>query len=169
MKKLYILLLAAIFFSQFTHAQGTVNALTDFEFDQIKINDIPIGNVIDTRGDYTKLKAMFGDDLQYKSNADDLPTFGIKFWNNKLMMRFEEEDYILTYFNLYYPSTLTIKGKKVKVGDDVSALGLVFVFTDPRDGEEYVFYHDERTHTAGITIKINPTTKKIKEIHYILF
>ena len=54
MKKLYILLIAALFFSQLTYAQqGLINKLTEQEFDQIKINDILIGDLIDTRGRYS--------------------------------------------------------------------------------------------------------------------
>jgi hypothetical protein len=167
MKKIYILLIAALFFSQLTYAQqGLINKLTEQEFDQIKINNILIGDLIDTRGDYTKLKAMFGNDLQYK--AYDLPANGIKFWNNKILIRVEDDDFTLTHFNLYYPTTLTIKGKKVKVGDDVSALGLVLINT-PSDEEQYVFFIDEITHTAGVSLEINPKTKKIIEIVYILF
>ena len=107
MKKLYILLLAALFFSQLTYAQGLTNTLTEQEYYQIKINNILMGDLIDTRGDYTKLKAMFGNDLQYK--AYDLPANGIKFWNNKILIRVEDDDFTLTHFNLYYPTTLTIK------------------------------------------------------------
>ena len=167
MKKIYILLLAALFFSQLTYAQGLTNKLTEQEYYQIKINNILIGDLIDTRGDYTKLKAMFGNDLQQE--VYDLPTNGIKFWNNKIEIRFEEDDFALTQFILYYPNTLTIKGKKVKIGDDVSALGLVLVRTDPSDGEMDVHYRDERTETASVTIKINPITKKIIEIYYVLY
>jgi hypothetical protein len=167
MKKIYILLLAALFFSQLTYAQGLTNKLTEQEYYQIKINNILIGDLIDTRGDYTKLKAMFGNDLQQE--VYDLPTNGIKFWNNKIEIRFEEDDFALTQFILYYPNTLTIKGKEVKVGDDVSALGPVFVYTDPKNGEMHVHYRDEKTETASVTIEINPITKKIIEIYYVLY
>lgn len=167
MKKLYILLIAALFFSQLTYAQqGLINKLTEQEFYQIKINDILIGDLIDTRGDYTKLKAMFGNDLQYKYDQVDIRK---EFKNSKIDLVFEEDDYILQSFVLHYPTTLTIKGKEVKVGDDVSALGIVLVRTDPKDGEMSVHYRDERTETASVTIDINPTTKKIIQIIYVLY
>ena len=167
MRKIYILLVVAVLYSNYTYAQTLSNKLTEQEFDQIKINNILIGDLIDTRGDYTKLEAMFGDDLQQE--VYDLPTNGIKFWNNQIEIRFEEDDFALAQFILYYPTTLTIKGKKVKIGDDVSALGLVLVRTDPSDGEMDVHYRDERTETASVTIKINPITKKIIEIYYVLY
>ena len=72
-------------------------------------------------------------------------------------------------FTPFFPTTLTIKGKKVKIGDDVSALGLVFVYTDPKNGEMHVHYRDEMTETASVTIEINPITKKIIEIYYVLY
>jgi hypothetical protein len=165
MKKIYILLLAALFFSQLTYAkQGLINKLTEQEFYQIKINDIPILDLMRTRGDYTKLKAMFGDDLQYEYDEVDIRK---EYKNSKIDLVFEDADYSLQSFVLHYPTTLTVKGKKVKIGDDVSALGLVLV--DTSNGEYTVDYIDERTHTAFVSIKIIPETKKIIEIVYILF
>ena len=167
MKKIYFLLLAALFFSQLTYAQqGLINKLTEQEFYQIKINDIPILDMMRTRGDYTKLKAMFGNDLQYEYDLLDTRK---EFKNSKIDLVFEDTDYGLQSFVLHYPTTLTIKGKEVKIGDDVSALGLVLVRTDPSDGEMSVHYRDERTETASVTIDINPITKKITEIYYVLY
>ena len=82
-------------------------------------------------------------------------------------MRIEDEDNTLTYLELYYPITLTIKGKKVKIGDDVSALGLVKV--DTSNGGYSIYFNDEETLTASFTIEANPSTKKITKIYYILF
>ena len=107
---------------------------------------------------------MFGDDLQYEYDEVDIRK---EYKNSKIDLVFEEDDYILQSFVLHYPNTLTIKGKEVKIGDDVSALGLVLV--DTSNGEYTVDYIDERTHTAFVSIKINPETKKIIEIVYILF
>ena len=165
MKKLYILLLAALFFSQLTYAQGLTNKLTEQEYYQIKINNILIGDLIDTRGDYSKLKLMLGNDLQYKTYDKSFEV--VEYWNNKITVRFEEEDKTLTYLELHYPITLTIKGKRIKIGDDVSALGLVKV--DTANGEYSIYFNDERTLTASFTIEVNPSTKKITEIYYILF
>ena len=103
MKKIYILLVVAVLYSNYTYTQTLSNKLTEQEFDQIKINNILIGDLIDTRGDYTKLEAMFGDDLQQE--VYDLPTNGIKFWNNQIEIRFEEDDFALAQFILYYPTT----------------------------------------------------------------
>ena len=136
--------------------QGLINKLTEQEFYQIKINDIPILDLMRTRGDYTKLKAMFGDDLQYKYDEVDIRK---EYKNSKIDLVFEEDDYILQSFVLHYPNTLTIKGKKVKIGDNVSALGKVLIHNSSK-GEQYVFFDDERTHTAGVTLEINPETKK---------
>jgi hypothetical protein len=165
MKKIFTCLFAAVLYCQISFAQFKGNTLTDEEYYATKINDIPIGDIIDTRGDYSKLKSMFGNDLQYK-------TYQIiydvnEYMNNKILIRFEEDDKILTHFRLYYPSTLTIKGKKIKIGDDVSALGLVKV--DTSNGVYSVYFNDQETYSASFTIEVNPITKKISEIYYILF
>ena len=62
----------------------------------------------------------------------------------------------------------TIKGKKVKIGDDASALGLVRTYPSS-NGENHIGFVDELTYTADVTIEINPTTNKIRAIYYILF
>jgi hypothetical protein len=166
MKKIVLVLLVILFYNQFSYSQIKSNVLSEAEFAQIKINDIYLLDLIRTRGDYSKLKSMFGNDLQYKNF--DSPTLGIEFWNSKILLRFEEDDNVLTYFRLYYPNTITIKGKKVKIGDDASALGLVRTYPSS-NGENHIGFVDELTYTADVTIEINPTTNKIRAIYYILF
>jgi hypothetical protein len=165
MKKIIICLFAAVLYSQISFAQYKGNPITLKEYYAIEINGITILDLIRTNGDYSKLKSMFGNDLQYKTI--DSPNSGVEFWNSKLFMRFEEEDKILTNLKLFYPNTITIKGKKVKIGDDVSALGLVKV--DTSNGGYSIYFNDEETLTASFTIEVNPSTKKITEIYYILF
>ena len=167
MKKIVIVLLVTLFYNQSSYSQIKVNLLSNTEYEQIKINDIPLFDVIRTNGEYSKLKSMFGNDLQYKTY--DSPTLGIEFWNSKILMRFEEDDNILTHFRLYYPSTLTIKGKRVKLGDDISELGLVIIDTTSSPGIYTIDYADKETYTASFTIEVNPSTKKITDIYYILF
>ena len=165
MKKIIICLFASFLYSQIGLAQFKGNTLTEEEYYAVKINDYPLLDVIRTRGDYSKLKLMFGNDLQYKTI--DSPNSGVEFSNSKLFMRVEDEDNTLTYLELYYPITLTIKGKRIKIGDDVSALGLVKV--DTSNGKYSIYFNDERTLTASFTIEVSPSTKKITEIYYILF
>ncbi|WP_395626663.1 hypothetical protein [Daejeonella sp.] len=165
MKKIIICLFATLIYGSVGFAQFKGNTLTEEEYYAIKINDILIGDIIDTRGDFSKLKLMFGNDLQYKTYDKSFEV--VEYWNNNIIVRFEEEDKTLTYVKLHYPITLTIKGKRIKIGDDVSALGLVKV--DTSNGEYSIYFNDEETLTASFTIEVNPSTKKITKIYYILF
>lgn len=165
MKKTFICLFVALLYTTVSFAQFKGNTMTLEEYTAIKINDFTMLDLIDTRGDYSKLKTMFGNDLQYKTYEKSFEV--VEYWNNKITVRFEEEDKILTYFKLHYPNTITIKGKKVKIGDDIGLLGLVKV--DTTDGAYSVYFNDEETLSASITIEANPITKKITEIYYILF
>jgi hypothetical protein len=165
MKKTLICLFAALLCSSVGFSQFKGNTLTEEEYYAIKINDYPLLDIIRTRGAYSKLKSMFGNDLQYKTY--EKPFEVVEYWNNKITIRFEEEDKILTYFKLNYPNTITIKGKKVKIGDDIGLLGLVKV--DTANGAYSVYFNDEETLSASVTIEANPKTKKITEIYYILF
>ena len=165
MNKILICLFAAFIFSSVGFAQFKGNTMTLEEYYKIKINEITMLELINTSGDYSKLKSMFGNDLQYKTYEKSFEV--VEYSNNKITIRFEEEDKILTYFNLHYPNTITIKGKKVKIGDDIGLLGLVKV--DTADGAYSVYFNDEETLSASVIIEANPKTKKITEIYYILF
>jgi hypothetical protein len=165
MKKTLICLFAALMFSSVGFAQFKGNTMTLEEYYKIKINGTTMLELINTSGNYSKLKSIFGNDLQYKTYDKSFEV--VEYWNSKITLRFEEEDKILTYFKLHYPNTITIKGKKVKIGDDIGLLGLVKV--DTTDGAYSVYFNDEETLSASITIEANPKTKKITEIYYILF
>ena len=165
MKKIIFCLIITLTYSFLGHAQFKGNTLTDEEYYAIKINTFFIGDLIDTRGDYSKLKSMFGNDLLLKSY--NKPFEVVEYWNNKITVRFEEEDKTLTYFQLNYPNTITIKGKKVKIGDDIALLGQVKI--DTANGKYSAYFNDEETLSASVTIEANPKTKKITEIYYILF
>ena len=167
MKKIVIVLLVSLFYNQSSYSQIKLNIISDAEYEQIKINDIPLFDLIRTNGDYSKLKLMFGNDLQFKTYNKSFEV--VEYWNNKIIARFEEDDKILTYFKLHYPSTLTIKGKRVKIGDNMSELGLVVIDTTSSTEVYSIDYIDEETHTASFTIEVNPITKKITKIYYILF
>lgn len=166
MKKTLIIILITLLYNQSSYSQIKANLLSEAEFALIKINNIPLQDIIDTRGDFSKLKLMFGNDLQYKTYEKSVEV--IEYWNNNIVARFEEGDKVLTYLKLHYPNTITIKGKKVTIGDDLSALGTVKTYA-ASNGENHVGYVDELTYSADITIEINPKTKKIRDIYYILF
>jgi hypothetical protein len=165
MKKILICFFAVLMFSSAGFAQFKGNTLTDEEYYKIKINGTTMLELINTSGDYSKFKSMFGNDLKYKTY--EKPFEVVEYWNNKITIRFEEEDKILTYFKLNYPNTITIKGKKVKIGDDIGLLGRVKI--DTANGEYSAYFNDEETLSASVTIEANPKTKKITEIYYILF
>jgi uncharacterized protein YxeA len=72
MKKILICVFAVLMFSSAGFAQFKGNTLTDEENYAIKLNNFFIGDLIDTRGDYTKLKTMFGNDLLSVETGRDL-------------------------------------------------------------------------------------------------
>ena len=77
MKKIIICLFAVVLYSQISFAQYKGNPITLKEYYAIEINDITILDLIRTNGDYSKLKLMFGNDLQYKTI--DSPNSGVEF------------------------------------------------------------------------------------------
>jgi len=165
MKNIFVLLLIASLYSQSINAQINLNKITDIEYKQIQINNISIITILNTHGNYSQLKSLFGNDLLYEEY--DLPSLGKALWNNFISMRFEDEDYTLCHLEVFESTTVTIKGNEVKIGDNINKLGRVLINTN--EGDYSVIFIDESTFTASLAFKIDPVTHTIVEISYNLF
>ena len=55
MKKTLIIILITLLYNQSSYSQIKANLLSKEEYEQIKINDIPLFDLIRTNGDYSKL------------------------------------------------------------------------------------------------------------------
>ena len=72
MKKTFICLFAALLFGSVSFAQFKGNTMALEEYSAIKINEFTMLDLIDTRGHYSKLKSMFGNDLLSVGTGRDL-------------------------------------------------------------------------------------------------
>lgn len=165
MKQILNLFITALLFIQTINAQVSLNEITMEEYSQIKINNISIVTIINTHGNHTLLKTLFGNELQYKEY--DLPVLGRDIWNDNITISFQDDDYTLNFMSLRNSTTVTILGRTAKLGDNVNILGNVVINTN--EGDYSVVFVDKDTFTATLAFKINPATKIIEEITYTLF
>ena len=161
----YTVILFIIAFSNCT--QGQIgNILTKAEYINIKINGINWIQIDSTKGNISKMKALFGDNMTIKTGTE--PGNMISFWNDNFgfYLHFEQNgpDYALNSFIISNKnSNFTILGKTVTIGSDISELGDVKI-----DEDSEISFGTNYTSDL-ITIKFDPSTRKITEIEYITF
>ena len=147
--------------------QGQIgNILTKAEYINIKINGINWTQITDTKGNISKMKVLFGDNMTIKTGTE--PGNMISFWNDNLgfYLHFEQNgpDYALNSFIISNKnSNFTILGKTVTIGSDISELGDVKI-----DEDSEISFGTNYTSSVLI-IKFDPSTRKITEIEFVTF
>ncbi len=127
----YVLVLLSLLLSTITIAQ--TNPLTEIEFNAIRIGKYGINQIDATRGSLAKINAMFGTYSRVSTSSE--PSFNKYFvYDGKFHFTFkdvlasseQEADYDFNTLVINDKSlSITIKGKTVKVGDDIKGLGNV--------------------------------------------
>ncbi len=147
------------------------NYLTLSEFNNMTIDGVKWKDIDNTEGDLTKMRTLFGNNLNYKTADDPMPNIG--FWNNGLSFNFESDvsdsPYTLVRFEIdNASSTISIKGISITLGDNINKLGNIKINTY-RDGTKGAIFILENSDSEGLFVKCNPSTNRITEIEYILF
>ena len=165
MKKIY-LIITVIFVSSYS-CKAQKNKLTRTEYYNIKINDVTFQSLYDTNGNEARMKALFGSDLLYHYENDIL--IRKEFWNTGVYyFNFNSDEgdyYVPTSINIESSSTtVTVKGITVKLGDDKSVFGSLFVL---KSINSIIFVDD--TGTSSLAFKIDRSTNKISKIEFNAF
>ena len=137
-------------------------------FDEIKFNNVSLGDIMIASGDLTKMKTFFGSDTQERPNntAPFLAKFII---NNDISFGFEDEtdtgnNYDLTYIRVKNSSVIVnVKGLSVKIGDHKSK----FINFNLNSNNNYNFT-DNDTGSISLFFKIDKDDK-VSEIEYISY
>ena len=163
----YITILFIIAFSSCT--QGQIgNILTKAEYINIKINGISRTQITDTKGNISKMKVLFGDNMNIEKDTE--PGNMISFWDDNLgfYFTFQEnslDDYVLSDFIISNKnSNFTILGKTVTIGSDISELGDVKI----NNKSSYISFGTNYT-SDSLRITFDPSTRKITEIEFVTY
>ena len=165
MKKIY-LIISVIFINSYS-CKAQKNKLTRTEYYNIKINNVTFQSLYDTNGDEASMKALFGSDLEFEFKNDILISKG--FWKPELYSFLFSSDegsyYVPISISIFNSSvTITVKGISVKLGDDKSVFGSLFVF---KSINSIIFVSE--TGTSSLAFKIDPFTNKISKIEFNAF
>ena len=169
MKKIYVIITIVLISSYSCKAQ--TNQLTETEFDNIKINNITLRNIINTKGNETKIKTLLGSNIISQSNTTG-PSIGKDFWNDAVYLNFEDESntgsqYNLTNIQIKNSSmNINIKGITAKLGDNVNIFGNGIVLNTNKGDNSVVFISEL---SSSIAFKIDKITNKIIEIVFNSF
>ena len=155
----FIIIICVFGFTNCISSQN-INTLSGEEYSNIKVNGINIDDIINTKGDITKIDNLFGFSFLLKSNDEFIKTRELRNDIKGIYIYFED-DVLYTYKISNNQSNLTIKGITITIGDDISKLGIVEVNTI---GE--VQFKVSETSDYFI-IKFNPTSKGITSIEYL--
>ena len=109
--------------------KAQLNNLNDTElFDGIRFSNVSLGDIMRTKGYVTKMRNLFGNDMQERPN-NSAPFLAKFLWNNDISFGFEDEtdsgnNYDLTYIDVKNSSIIVqVKGLSINIGDDKSKFG----------------------------------------------
>ena len=151
----------------------TSNFISEAEFDNIRINNVTLSDIMNTEGDETQIRELIPATIIEKhiNNGDRGPLnysytydgFEITFTGNA-----GTPDHPgLAAFDITNSNwSITIQGKTVTIGSDIGILGNV-VFNDTADGGKSIVYQYCDGCNNFIVVNFNQTTNKITEIGYI--
>ena len=144
------------------------NYLTLSEFNNITIDGVKWKDIDNTKGDLTKMKNLFGNNLIHKTADEPMPI--ISFWNNSFYFSFEsvfgDSPYDLVRFKIKNnSSTISIKGISITLGDNINKLGniKINIYSDGTKGAIFTLENSDR---GDLLIECNPTTNRITKIEY---
>ncbi|QMU64764.1 MAG: hypothetical protein GKR88_11010 [Flavobacteriaceae bacterium] len=168
MKKI---LITTLFFIIIFSCKIQLNNLNDTElFDGIKFNNVSLRSIMDSKGDVTQMRALFGNDIQQEDNNSG-PFIGKDIFNSKFYFHYEDEtdtgqDFDLTYIKVKNSSVIVnIRGLSIKIGDDRSKFGSL-LFNTRFNG--YVFT-DQDTGSVSLSFQIDNDTNKVTEIKFTAY
>lgn len=165
-----ILFIALILLTSIVQCQMTSNIITEPEFNNVKINNITLSDIKATEGNETQIRNLIPEVIIEKNIDPDgdfydytYDGFEIGFSANlgthahPLLGGFE-----ITNNNW----SLTIQGKTVTIGSDISILGNPSI-NNKRDGGKSIIYQYCDGCNNFIYIDFNETTNKITKIGFI--
>jgi len=165
-----IIIVLSIFSFAYSHAQN-VNLLTKNEYSNLLISGVNWKIIKETKGNLEKLNSFFGNDLSI--NIIEEPSLGKEIKNRSLYFYFEDKsdtgnEFELVSFNIESNlASLTIKDKKITIGNNISKLGNVMIITS-KDGNKKIVFGTNWTHD-GLWIEFDQVTNVITKIEYMLY
>lgn len=160
------LIICLFIISSFLAKAQTSNVITALEFDSLKINNSTLSELKKTNGKQADVEALLGTATSYKADENEsyyyyvFKGFKVDFSTAK------DTPYIESFEISDNQATFTIKGKTIKVGDNISLLGTV-VFSPGRDGSKSIIYTACEDCDSFVSLEFDQATNIITKINYL--
>jgi len=170
MKNTHLLIITLILVT-FSCKSQQINFLSTSDYENILIDGVNWMDIAETHGDIDKIQAIYGNSIKYEEKTE--PSLIRYFYTDSFYLLFQSDsdvatDYYLDGFRIENNlSNITIRGKIITIGDDISKLGLVKINTD-KDGNKGIIFALENDNSS-IFIEFDQNTNKITGIQYISF
>lgn len=145
----------------------TSNIITSSDFDGIKINTTSLSDLKKTNGKQSNVEKLLGAAASY--NVNETETYNY-FTFNGLKVDFattgKSKPYIESFEVNSNASSITIKGTKITIGDNISKLGDI-VFSVGRNGSKSILYAECEDCDIFINIEFDQAANTITKISYM--
>lgn len=172
MKKYKVLIFALVVTIFSCNAQ--TNQLSIQEFSNIKINNVLLSEIQNTKGVENTIKSLFGNDLSVLRGEE--PSYWVKFTSPSFKIIFRDgqnfetgaiNDYQLTSLLVKNSNiSVSIKGVDFRLGDNISVLPNSPQFLTYSDGRKEIVY---KLGVQVIEIGYNLNTGIINKIKYVCY
>lgn len=143
------------------------NSISKSSYNNIKINGVRLGDLQSFKGEVAAMEELLGISLSVNIPDPEVRTF----YNNSIQLAYGDAtaDWVLGYIEILNSIIpLEILGKNVKIGDDISILGMgTNLKSLPIEGGKRSAVFVTPYDTSFIGIHFDPVTKKITKIEYV--
>lgn len=143
------------------------NTVSKIQYQNFKVKGIYLGELQSFKGEVTAMEDLFGMSLSVKIPDPEVRTF----YNSNILFDYGDatEGWVLYYIEISSSVIpLEILGKNVKIGDDISTLGLgTNLKSLPIEGGKRSAVFVTPYDTSFIGIHFEPITRKITKIEYL--
>lgn len=162
----YIFLLLFIFCQSNASSQDGTNLLTQEEYQQVKVNNVPLQDIIFFKGGEAEISELLNMPIKVDSHDPEVLTFK----NEYLLLVYgnEMDQRTMYYLEILNDTTrIEIKGNAVRLGASISELGLWDDLNSKplKNGSFCAFYKREKDD-AFISIEFDADSKLIRKIYY---
>lgn len=161
------LLIFVLVLSSFIAKSQTSNILSKTEFNDIKVNTASLADLKKTKGKQSSLESLLGKVASFSMDENETYYY---YTFNGLKVDFstmgKSKPYIESFEVTSNASSITVKGVKITIGDNISKLGNI-VFSVGRNGSKSILFTECEDCDSFINIEFDQSSNVITKISYL--
>lgn len=145
------------------------NVLSPEDFYNISFNGVTLGKIIDTQGVPAEINSLFGKTIPF-SKSDNPDYYRIGFKADSIYVNFSELSTspadLSSLYTINKSVVIKIGTTTFHIGDPISKLGNIHVYTQPNGNQTVIFLPDQ-TDGIWLSVEFDQTTKLITKVEYM--